>query len=106
MACKIKRLSICLPSRKKLIQANRPWLSFPMAVVSRALDYPVEAVLYLTQTVQDDPKNAKAYFELSQIMDQLDRPEDRDIFLQKALSIEPSNTIYKSYHQQLALKNP
>ena len=103
---KLKDYLFAYPLGKKLIQANRPWLSFPMAVVSRALDYPVEAVLYLTQTVQDDPKNARAYFELSQIMDQLDRPEDRDIFLQKALSIEPSNDQYKSYHQQLALKNP
>ncbi len=103
---KLKDYLFAYPLGKKLIQANRSWLSFPMAVVSRALDYPVEAVLYLTQTVQDDPKNAKAYFELSQIMDQLNRPEDRDIFLQKALSIEPSNTQYKSYHQQLALKNP
>ena len=103
---KLKDYLFAYPLGKKLIQANRPWLSFPMAVVSRALDYPVEAVLYLTQTVQDDPKNAKAYFELSKIMDQLDRPEDRDIFLQKALSIEPSNDKYKSYHQQLALKNP
>lgn len=103
---KLKDYLFAYPLGKKLIQANRPWLSFPMAIVSRALDYPVEAVLYLTQTVQDDPKNAKAYFELSQIMDQLERPEDRDIFLQKALSIEPSNDTYKSYHQQLALKNP
>lgn len=102
----LKDYLFAYPLGKKLIKANRPWLCFAMAVVARSLDYPVEAVLYLTQAVQDDPQNAKAYFELSQIMDQLGRPEDRDIFLQKALSIEPSNTEYKSYHQQIALKTP
>ena len=44
---KLKDYLFAYPLGKKLIQANRPWLSFPMAVVSRALDYPVEAVLYL-----------------------------------------------------------
>lgn len=103
---RLKDYLFAYPLGKKLIKANRPWLCYPMAVVARALDYPVEAVLYLTQSVQDNPQNSKAYFELSQIMDQLGRSEDRDVFLQKALSIEPSNTEYKTYHQQVALKAP
>jgi Flp pilus assembly protein TadD len=74
---------------------------YEMARLTWALGNGVEAVLYLTKTVQVDPNNSEAFFLLAKIMHSLQRFEDRDVFIQKAQVLDPESLDIRLWQQSI-----
>jgi tetratricopeptide (TPR) repeat protein len=88
---RVKHFEMAYPLGKRLLEKPRDWLYYDMAQVAWSQGNGVEAVLYLTKTVQVQPDNSDAFFLLAQIMHSLKRFEDRDIFIQKAEVLNPGD---------------
>jgi|GEM_PF-1799318 len=86
---------------KELITNPSDWMYYEMARITWALGNGVESVLYLTKTVQIDPRNAEAFFLLAKIMHSLQRFEDRDVFIQKAQLLDPDSIEIRLWNQSL-----
>ncbi len=86
---------------KDLITNPSDWMYYEMARLTWALGNGVEAVLYLTKTVQVDPNNSEAFFLLAKIMHSLQRFEDRDVFIQKAQVLDPESLDIRLWQQSI-----
>ena len=94
---RVKHFEMAYPLGKRLLEKPRDWLYYDMAQVAWSQGNEVEAVLYLTKTVQVQPDNSEAFFLLAQIMHSLKRFEDRDIFIQKAEVLNPGDRAIRQW---------